>query len=276
MPTSNPLIKELTPAKTINFLGIYIPKNDPYARKAAIILSYLMGLETNSEGLDLNTDGKINIADAVKNIQSMPATVPASPNPADGVTTITVTTSLDWADATRASTYDLYFWPSTAPKPDSPTTTGLTRSFYNLPAPLAYNTSYHWQVIAINEATGKQTPGPEWTFTTMPQPIQVIQPNGGETWTVGSTEEIHWKTVLSIGGTGVRFEIWRNGQLVSDLGEDWNPSGEGIKQITVPDVPAENNYRIRAISTYLESIGFRDSWDESDGFITIESGSNGD
>ena len=93
---------------------------------------------------------------------------PASPNPADGATEFSTDVMLDWRDAARATSYDVYF--GTDPTPDSGEYQGETAlSQWMLPAP-QYDTTYYWKVVAKNAAGS--TEGPVWSFTTEAEPLQ--------------------------------------------------------------------------------------------------------
>jgi hypothetical protein len=57
---------------------------------------------------DLNSDGVIDIADLIESIKLLSPLEPKGPNPADGTTIVSPGTSLDWQDAERAQTYNVY------------------------------------------------------------------------------------------------------------------------------------------------------------------------
>ena len=90
--------------------------------------------------------------------------------------------------------------------------------------------------------------------------VRVLAPNGGESWTAGTTHTIRWD--VSDCGAMVRIELWRAGDLAQVL---TNQTGnDGTHSWTVAQVDgATSNYRIRIID--LES----DSWDESDSAFSI-------
>ncbi len=88
---------------------------------------------------------------------------PASPSPANAATNVLVETLLDWADSLGAESYEVYVWLASESKPATPTAT-VTSSSYMLAQPLAGNSPYTWQVVAVN-ANGA-TNGALWTFTT--------------------------------------------------------------------------------------------------------------
>ena len=90
---------------------------------------------------------------------------PASPSPTSGTTGLhpMFVTLLNWADAAGATSYDVYLWDASGPKPGTPTAT-VSLSQYAPTLPLNQNATYNWQVVAQN-AVGP-TNGDVWTFTT--------------------------------------------------------------------------------------------------------------
>ena len=84
---------------------------------------------------------------------------PSGPNPPDGAGDQPLDSWLDWDDAARAESYDVYFGTT-----DPPPFVGNTVFSDWTPATLQYNTTYYWSVTAGNSVG--QTPGPTWSFTT--------------------------------------------------------------------------------------------------------------
>src|SRR5690606_20155854 len=64
----------------------------------------------------------------------------------------------------RATSYDVFLWPASASKPGTATASVFGET-YTPAAPLAYGTTYHWQIEAVNEF-GRDTTSPVWEFTT--------------------------------------------------------------------------------------------------------------
>jgi hypothetical protein len=91
-------------------------------------------------------------------IDAAPST-PSGPSPANGATGVGLNADLDWADATGATSYDVYFGLS----PTMPKLGNVLTSQYNLPTLLS-DTIYYWKIVAKN-ACG-ETAGPMWSFTT--------------------------------------------------------------------------------------------------------------
>ena len=87
-----------------------------------------------------------------------PPAAPTSPLPANGATNVTATT-VAWAAASGATSYDVYF--GTAATPPFKGTTSAT----SLPVgKLAAGVTHYWRVVAKNSVGN--TSGPTWSFTT--------------------------------------------------------------------------------------------------------------
>jgi Matrixin len=98
-----------------------------------------------------------------------PTTAPSaatSPNPASGATGVQ-TSSVGWAAAAGATSYDVYFGPSGNPPLVAASVSGTSVSV----GKLANGTAYYWYVVAKNSAGA--TPGALWTFTTRAKPGKV-------------------------------------------------------------------------------------------------------
>ena len=85
---------------------------------------------------------------------------PGTPTPSDSATGVAVNSILDWADATGATSYDVYLWQANGSKPATPTAT-VAVSQWSPPA-LTNGVTYNWQVVATNAAGS--TSGPQWSF----------------------------------------------------------------------------------------------------------------
>jgi len=107
--------------------------------------------------------GKVERVDLLLGIYGPPG-VPSLLSPANGQTLVPLDITLDWADAARTETYDLYLWPASYSKPSVPTASGLTASQFRPPLPLRPDTLYVWEVVARNRLSSAT--GAEWTFRT--------------------------------------------------------------------------------------------------------------
>ena len=134
------------------------------------VIAYLLGQTANAAGLDLNGDGQVTIADALKGVRTTPPATPSGPSPGSGATGLGIKPRLDWADSVDAASYDLYVWKSSASRPAAPTASGLRASQYDVSAALAYGTTYKWQVIARRPEGVATASGPVWSFTTAKAP----------------------------------------------------------------------------------------------------------
>ena len=84
-------------------------------------------------------------------------------------------------------------------------------------------------------------------------PLTLLEPNSGEL-AGGAVYDFSWHADLNRAGSGVRFELWRAGSRLLDLGYGWNATGLGTSALLLPDLPAGADYRVRVISTWDGSI----------------------
>jgi len=94
-----------------------------------------------------------------------PPAAPSSPQPSNGASDTSVDVDLNWADASRASSYDVYFGAVSPP----PLAGNTASSSWPL-GTLNHDTTYFWKVVAKNSAGS--TPGPVWSFTTVEEPLE--------------------------------------------------------------------------------------------------------
>lgn len=90
---------------------------------------------------------------------------PYNPYPPHNAFSVDVESDLSWDFGDATLTYDLYFGTDFPPttKVVEDETAGATGTYE--PGTLEFTTTYHWQVVAKNDAE-LETPGPVWTFTT--------------------------------------------------------------------------------------------------------------
>lgn len=113
-----------------------------------------------------------------------------SPNPANGIANVITTTSLAWALADRATSYDVYFG-TTSPG----TSRGIQNSTSYNPGVLNPGTTYYWRIDSRNSAGS--TTGIVWSFTTVEgtitPPAQVTSPNPADSEpNVITTTQLAW------------------------------------------------------------------------------------
>lgn len=142
---------------------------------------------------------------------------PVNPTPADLDATINLIsfTKLDWADSPGATSYDVYFWPSTETKPEFATASSLPLSEFAPFGQLESLTTYKWQVIARNDVG--ETSSPEWTFTTLDrrditglQTLVLDQVVGAGPARLTGDATTHWGTMTSnvdVNLNGFQFTI---------------------------------------------------------------------
>jgi hypothetical protein len=94
-----------------------------------------------------------------------PPDAPSCPLPANGEVLVPLDVTLNWADCSRAESYDVYLWQGAyTMRPSVPTISGLTASLYQPSLPLQQDRDYLWQVVARN--LKGSTAGPRWVFRT--------------------------------------------------------------------------------------------------------------
>ncbi|MFH1227731.1 MAG: putative Ig domain-containing protein [Planctomycetota bacterium] len=132
----------------------------------------------------------------------VPPAQATSPNPADGAINALITTTLTWATATDATSYDVYFGTTTTAW--TPITNTILTSFS--PLALQYSTTYYWRIDSKN--TGGTTQGAVWTFTTqIAPPVQVTSPNPADSATgVITTTILAWADAARAASYDVYFD----------------------------------------------------------------------
>ena len=119
---------------------------------------------------------------------------------------------LSWIPGANTISYDLYVWDSAQTQPATPYISNLTDFSYQLPlnAPLPYNTTYKWRVVAKNPCS--QTVGPIQHFRLIPLPdLMVSDVTAPASVVSGQTLNISWK-VTNVGpGSTLPESIWYDG-----------------------------------------------------------------
>src|SRR6185312_7229639 len=113
---------------------------------------------------------------------------PASPSPASGASGIGSSATLTWTSS-GATSYDVKF--GTA-NPPPQVATGQAAASYPASS-LAPATTYFWQIVANN--AGGSTPGPVWSFSTLPLPGAPSTPSPADGATgVSTTPTLSWSS----------------------------------------------------------------------------------
>jgi hypothetical protein len=110
---------------------------------------------------------------------------PSSPSPSDGATDVSLDTDLDWANASDATSYDVYF--GTSPSP--PYYGSTASSSYSLPT-LNDSTHYYWKIVAKNDCGN--TDGPVWDLTTCSLPGTPSNPSPDGATGVPLNQDLGW------------------------------------------------------------------------------------
>jgi hypothetical protein len=180
-------------------------------------------------------------------------TVPPTPDaftkssPTDGLTDQPINLTLNWNSATGATSYAYCYYitePSDCDDPWTLTTTNTSVALSGLTA----NTTYHWQVRAVNSdgATDADS-GTWWTFTTVsnsPGAFDKIDPaNGAANQSLSPT--LSWTSAT--GATSYEYCIYKTGDPVC-ADDAWTENGTATtKALTL--LPATIYYwHVRAVN----------------------------
>lgn len=273
-PVQQTVVREATEGETSSVVGYYISQGDPPLATYARLMSYLLGQHTDATDLDQNSDGLVDIADYMALQRSDGPAAPALVQPTEGTVGIGSQALLLWAGAARATSYDLYLWRD-GDTPTTPTQTGLTTLQCEVAA-LNPHTQYHWQIRANNTLCGALSP--VWSFITGPLPgLEIVEPHAAATWRSGGRVELQWRSLcVPLAGWGVRFELWRAGSHVAELGRDWDTRCEGQPTcekriaLTLPTLAPGEDYHLRIYSAWLENQGKSPAYLESAFAIRVE------
>lgn len=92
--------------------------------------------------------------------------IPSNPTPSDHDFNVSRFPNLKWSESLRADYYNVKFWKEYDDAPSTPVYTRINNPEVVAPFLLDANTTYTWQVEAVNPAG--MTQGPVWKFTTIP------------------------------------------------------------------------------------------------------------
>ncbi|MDI6788435.1 MAG: right-handed parallel beta-helix repeat-containing protein, partial [Planctomycetota bacterium] len=122
-----------------------------------------------------------------------------TPSPGNNTTGVSITTSVSWASASGATSYDVYFGTNSPPPK---VVSATTNTSYN-PGALSYGTPYYWRIDSRNP--GGTTQGTVWTFTTCGTVVSgIISEN--ITWTLANSPYIVVGSVLIDSGVTLTIE----------------------------------------------------------------------
>jgi hypothetical protein len=96
-------------------------------------------------------------------------TIPSGPIPASGEAGVLLNSILSWecsSPAGNSLSYDVYF--GTSSNPPKGLTTGEKHIRLNSLGTIQQYQTYYWKIIARDTISGAETPGPLWSFTTIP------------------------------------------------------------------------------------------------------------
>jgi hypothetical protein len=129
-----------------------------------------------------------------------------------------------------------------------------TNGVASVPGPQASTSLSNERRTKVSEYVPRPGEEPE-----TPKTINVISPNGGETWTIGSTQTIFWSYTGNI--SNVKIELYKNDTYESGINTSTTNNGSYSWTIT-QNVGA--TYKIRITDTSNTTV-----WDESNNYFSI-------
>jgi CARDB len=178
-------------------------------------------VDVETQGTDYRVrvaDGSGNdVSDSYFTIQPcLLPSMPISPSPYNGATNRSISTDVSWSNGGGATSYDVYF--GTDSSPDSGESRGnQTSTSYN-PGTLAYSTTYHWRIDAVNSAG--TTTGDVWHFTTQAEPITLPSKPTNPSPSNGATNQSRYTDVSwSNGGGATSYNVYFGTDPTPDSGE---------------------------------------------------------
>ncbi len=123
-------------------------------------------------------------------------------------------------------------------------------------ATLVLDSTYRIRITSNEDASYTDTS--DFTFSLIPVAgsITVVSPNGGESWSVGSTHTIQWNYAGSV-GTAVKIELLKAGSLQSTLSAAMpvGSSGSGAYSWAIDaGLPTASDYQVRVTSTTSSTV----------------------
>nr|NQU90648.1 PKD domain-containing protein [Bacteroidota bacterium] len=129
--------------------------------------------------------------------------------PANGATDVLRNINLEWAAATDATGYKIYFGTDNPPTNIENGTNLGNVLLYNPSGDLAYNTVYYWKIVAYN-AYGDATGCATWNYTTEAEPVltpecaSLVAPANGSS-DVAVSIDLDWTSVTGADGYKIFF-----------------------------------------------------------------------
>ncbi len=164
-----------------------------------------------------------------------PPNAPSNPSPANGATGLSTAPTLSWTCSDPDNdglTYDVYF--GTSSNPTTAIATGQTAASIARSG-LSNNTTYYWKIVS-RDNNGNTKEGSIWSFATaaIPNSLTITSPNGGENWTVGSSQNITWSSTGTIANVKLEYS--------TNSGSSWitivtSTPNDGTEALTVPNTP---------------------------------------
>jgi hypothetical protein len=127
---------------------------------------------------------------------------------------------------------------------------------------------YRVRITSTSDGTITDSSNANFSVTAPPNAITVTAPNGGESWTRGTTQAITW-TYTGNPGSLVEIDLLKQGRFYTTISASTSvgSAGAGSFNWTIPGVPVGNDYSVQVFSTSDASIT-----DTSNANFTVQAG----
>ena len=256
------------------------------------------GTHTGTITVSSNDGTKIGTISVYVPLNNQPYT-PSNPDPINNSINVDITDDLSWTggdpDSGDTVTYDVYFEAGDS-TPDVLVSNDQSGTSYD-PGTMGYSTTYYWQIVSTDNHLSS-TPGPIWSFTTIPPPPPML-PMDTTPWhmlpqdknkAVNSTQTQYTYTTNATTGSDLYFKfIWGDGQETSWLGpynagqpvsatHSWIQKGFfGITALVKSGVDGTPSNPSAALTVQVYKVGDVNndgwvSWRDIDPFVTAMNG----
>lgn len=162
--------------------------------------------------------------------------------PQDNETDQPIPIVFTWSPIPKAVTYDLYIWPATSTKSNTPTVANITAINYTVSNNILYDQTYKWQLVAKRACS--ELASPIRTFRTRRLPDLIVESISTPATAISETDlTVNW--VIKNQGEGAANDAWNDLVYLCD-NPVFSASTEKIYMGTVSNLsslPAGQSYR---------------------------------
>ena len=184
------------------------------------------------------TSGRLNLYNSISDGLVTDSITVTSPNGGESWTAGSSQT-ITWTSSGTVGNVDILYSYNGGSSWNSVIADTANDGSYTWTVPDTPSTNCYVQVLDHADANPSDSSDAVFTITTVPATITVTSPNGGESWTAGSSQTITWTSSGTVGNVDILYSY--NG------GSSWNSviadtANDGSYTWTVPDTPSTNCY----------------------------------